>query len=277
MNPYDSNSSKPENANVRLGYTYYPAYASEYGYNYGDEVTNIIDDRISSLKAIVNQIQFIFFKKWWIIAITTIFMLSTVLVYTFQIAKETYVASSTFFIYRKTDGATTISSELSLGEQLVKDSLYLIKTYDVSQMAINRMQSDNKPSPGALRGNITSAAEPGTRIFRVSVTGPTAADARDYTDAVAGAFVEYFGEIIGAGNYGQVDFVHIIDHARTPSKPVSPNIPVNIAISLFIGLLIGAAIIFVSELLDNKIRTPDKLKMSAMIDIIGVITVFDNP
>ena len=65
--------------------------------------------------------------------------------------------------------------------------------------------------------------------------------------------------------------IRIIDAARVPASPASPDIPRNLAIALLIGLTSGVALAFVREALDNTIRTPEHVAQIAALPSLGII------
>jgi len=65
--------------------------------------------------------------------------------------------------------------------------------------------------------------------------------------------------------------IRIIDSARVPTSPATPDIPRNLAIALLIGLTGGVALAFVRESLDNTIRTPEHVAQIAALPALGII------
>ncbi|HYX69231.1 MAG TPA: GNVR domain-containing protein, partial [Terriglobales bacterium] len=65
--------------------------------------------------------------------------------------------------------------------------------------------------------------------------------------------------------------IRVIDAARVPASPASPDIPRNLAIALLIGLTGGVALAFVREALDNTIRTPEHVAQIAQLPSLGII------
>ncbi len=65
--------------------------------------------------------------------------------------------------------------------------------------------------------------------------------------------------------------IRVIDAARVPTSPATPDIPRNMAIALLIGLTGGVALAFVREALDNTIRTPEHVTQIAALPSLGII------
>jgi capsular exopolysaccharide synthesis family protein len=65
--------------------------------------------------------------------------------------------------------------------------------------------------------------------------------------------------------------IRVIDAARTPLGPSSPNIPRNIALGLLVGLFGGVVLAFVQESLDNTIMTPEQVESLTAWPALGII------
>ncbi len=68
--------------------------------------------------------------------------------------------------------------------------------------------------------------------------------------------------------------VTIIDDARVPGSPVSPNMPMNLAIGLFLGVGLGVGLVFVKEALSTKIRTPEDIKKENLVNLTTVAAMY---
>jgi len=65
--------------------------------------------------------------------------------------------------------------------------------------------------------------------------------------------------------------ISIIDEARVPKNPVSPNKMRNLMLALVFGLFGGAALCFVFEYLDNTIEGPEVVERMSGLPSLGVI------
>lgn len=55
-------------------------------------------------------------------------------------------------------------------------------------------------------------------------------------------------------------YIDIIDPADVPSDPVTPNTRVNLILGFVFGLVLGLGLVFLREVIDVRIRTPEDLK-----------------
>jgi capsular exopolysaccharide synthesis family protein len=65
--------------------------------------------------------------------------------------------------------------------------------------------------------------------------------------------------------------IRIIDPARVPTSPSSPNIPRNLAFALSLGLTTGITLAFLLEALDNTVRTPEQAQAISGLPPLGLI------
>jgi capsular exopolysaccharide synthesis family protein len=65
--------------------------------------------------------------------------------------------------------------------------------------------------------------------------------------------------------------IRIVDNARVPTTPVSPNWPRNLEVSLSLGLIGGIVLTFLVEALDTTVRTPDETQALLGLPSLGLI------
>ena len=68
--------------------------------------------------------------------------------------------------------------------------------------------------------------------------------------------------------------IRVIDSARVPLAPSSPDIPRNLAIGLILGLCGGVGLAFLLESLDNTVRTPEQAEIASGLPSLGVVPQF---
>jgi capsular exopolysaccharide synthesis family protein len=65
--------------------------------------------------------------------------------------------------------------------------------------------------------------------------------------------------------------IRIVDNARVPISPVTPNWPRNLELSLLAGLIGGVLITFLVEALDTTVRTPEEAQALLALPSLGLI------
>lgn len=68
--------------------------------------------------------------------------------------------------------------------------------------------------------------------------------------------------------------VRVVDTARVPVAPSSPNIKRNLLLALFLGLFGGIGLAFLMEYLDNSVKTSEDIERYAKLPTLGIIPEF---
>ena len=68
--------------------------------------------------------------------------------------------------------------------------------------------------------------------------------------------------------------IRVVDSARVPLVPSSPDIPRNLAIGIVLGLSGGIGLAFLLESLDNTVRTPAQAELASGWPSLGVVPQF---
>lgn len=73
--------------------------------------------------------------------------------------------------------------------------------------------------------------------------------------------------------------ISIVDTARVPQAPSSPNLFKNMLAALIAGVLLAGAIVFLKEQFDDSIRVPEDVEAKLRLPLLGVVprTLRDNP
>jgi len=68
-----------------------------------------------------------------------------------------------------------------------------------------------------------------------------------------------------------------IEPAEVPTRPISPDILQNTMLAALVGLMLSGGGIFVYDLLDDTIKSPDEIRRQTRLSILGTIASFDEP
>ena len=71
------------------------------------------------------------------------------------------------------------------------------------------------------------------------------------------------------------DYVSIVSPARLPNTPVRPNVMRDTMLGLAVGLMIGVGMVFLLEYLDDTIKSPDDVKRTLPVGVLGVLPVVE--
>jgi succinoglycan biosynthesis transport protein ExoP len=65
--------------------------------------------------------------------------------------------------------------------------------------------------------------------------------------------------------------IRIIDPAKLPSKPVKPRKGLNLIFGITLGLIMGFVLVFLSEYLDNSLKTVEEAELITELNVLGTI------
>lgn len=88
--------------------------------------------------------------------------------------------------------------------------------------------------------------------------------------------LQRYREIGIAGGVG-TNNVSVIDRAETPVDPVAPKPLINLALAGLLGLLLGAAVVFLLELLDESLKTPADVETKLGLTLLGSVPLLATP
>ena len=102
-------------------------------------------------------------------------------------------------------------------------------------------------------------------IFIVTVRNPVP----EYAQIIANTFADVAPGLIQGVVKGSD--AEIIDRAKLPEKPVSPNVKRFTLIGLVLGFVLGAGLVLLLESLDARVKSSDYLTQTFELPVLGVI------
>jgi capsular exopolysaccharide synthesis family protein len=89
------------------------------------------------------------------------------------------------------------------------------------------------------------------------------------------AYIKKHGEEVATSGMG-LGSVRVVEPATVPTVPFKPNIIGNLAIGVIVGLLVGTTAMFVSEQLDDRIRSAREVQVFLGLDVLAVVPRLDE-
>ncbi len=182
-----------------------------------------------------------------------------------------YEAHATVYVISKNADpqAGYSNADLVVSQQLVKDYQEFIKSRVVIEAVLIEMHLENV-SYENLSQRITVKRKNETRILEISVRDTNPQLARDIAEKVTMTFKEKVVELMNIEN------VNILDQARVPDYPVSPDKPRSVLFSFFAGLLAAIGLILLLDYLDNTIKNSEDVEKYLKLGVLGSIPSFAN-
>lgn len=183
-----------------------------------------------------------------------------------------YTANVKYYVYSNTD---RISSDASISQNEIMASQDLINTYIAilsSDTVLDKVAEDLSINTNAskLRKLISSTWIEDTQIFQVVVQTTNPETSAEIANSIAKIAPAEINRIVKAGG------VEIVDYAKVPKSPSSPNTKMNIIIGALAGFFISFLGFFVYELFDSTIASAKDLERDFEIPILGTIPRLDE-
>lgn len=209
-----------------------------------------------------------------IIYIILITMFTGVLVglYTHFFIDPVYTASCSMCVYNnpeKIDGTGTSNfsnNDITASQDLVKTYVFVLKSNSVMDKVAEELGYD---SGDKIKGYVTASSEEATFILKVKVACTDPQLATDIANAIAKVAPTEMAKGVGAGG------VNVIDTAKLPKSPTSPNLKKNVLIGLIAGFVLSFAAFFIYEMFDTTITNAKDLERDFELPVLGTVPMLE--
>jgi succinoglycan biosynthesis transport protein ExoP len=214
----------------------------------------------------IRELFFALLKRWYIIAICFIVAAGSAYAVSKYYLKPVYEAQTTLFLGKESEKVSLSIADIQLNNQLVTDYRELLK----SNLVAETIQQKLDVNVGKFKSSVNVQTVKDSRIFKISYQDNDPKLAADVVNELAVIIKQMANDVI------QVKNVKVIDVAKEPKYPVSPNKKKNVAIAGFLGLALGAALIFLLEMLDYTFKKPEEVERQLGLNVIGVVPKFEG-
>ncbi len=184
--------------------------------------------------------------------------------YKFFLVAPKYKASEKVFIGKEdTKDQSYNTNDVQMYQKLIKTYAELMMTDDLVDRAI-KSDGLNITSEKVL-SSLTVTPRTDTQIIEIQYISTDKALAKDVVNSITNEFIKSSKELIPNGK------VKVIESAKVPESPSSPNKAMNIFIASLVGFIISIGLAFLLEFIDNTFKTKGQLEEALGIPVIGVI------
>lgn len=203
-----------------------------------------------------------------IIAITLAFTIIAALV-SFFVIKPKYEVTTKLFIGKEQNKTEKYdNNDVMMYQKLLTTYAEVVKTDDLIDKALKKGNIDKEAKDVEAGLTVTPRAD--TQILEISYTGTDKAEAVDIVKNVTDEFINESKKLIPNGN------IQVIEKAKVPENPVSPNKKLNILIAFVLGFMVSVGLSLLLEFMDNTFKTKEDLEKTLDLPVIGVIPEFDD-
>lgn len=206
-------------------------------------------------------------RHWWFILLITIVGIGITYYFVTQFIEPTYKASTTLFIGKEDTAGTGISfNDMQVGYQLIMDYQQLVQTDLVAEEVIKDLELNMTPE--AFRMNLSVEIIDDSRFMHVSYTWLDPALTGQIANKLSEVLMQRAEEIVGVQN------IQIVDYAKVPKNPISPNVFLDVVIGGLVGFVLSIFIIALQMMLANTVQEAEEIEKVFGLPVLGVIPKF---
>ena len=214
-------------------------------------------------------------RSWILILVCTLFAVAGAATYSFTTTPQ-YVASTQLYVSVQTgeaSGAADLLQGTSFVRQAVASYVLVVGSPVVLNDVIDELGLD--VTAAQLAPAIVVDTEVNTAVIDIAVTDSDPEAAAEIANSVGENFSRIVVEELEKPAGIAVSPVQIatIGPALAPTKPTSPNIPLNIGLGLIVGLGLGVGLAILRNLLDTRVRDLEDIADVTDAPILGGISI----
>lgn len=209
-------------------------------------------------------------KRAWVIVLCAVIVATAVFVYSKNFITPQYRTNISIYVNNSNKGQNggISSSDLATSQRLVATYIDVLKSDLVLDQVAQQLKLNIPAS--ALRGMLKAESPEGTEVLTVYVSNADKLLAAQIANAIADVAPGAIAEIVVGSS------AKIIDRAKVPNAPYSPNNTNNALIGALIGVVIAVAGICLRELLDVRIKDEEDLARICAAPVLGNIPDFNT-
>ena len=210
------------------------------------------------------ELIFCLLERWKLIAISALLCAAIAAVYALYFAVPIFEARAKIYVLTSKDSAVNLA-DLQIGAMLAMDYPEVFKTWEVHEMVRTNLGLDYTYKQ--LQDMLTITNPDGTRILYITVRSPLPNEATSIANEYATVSQRFIAEVMAT------EQPNIFSVALVPSNPIGPGKTVTVALGFLIGGFLAVALIFISFLLDDRIKTVDDISKYASMPTLAIIPV----
>lgn len=178
-----------------------------------------------------------------------------------------YTATASLYVYSNSNRLQEqiTSSDLTASQELVNTYIVILESNTVIDKVISELNLAMTPED--IRKILKAGAIDGTEAFQISIKYNDPYTAYMIVNTLVDIAPKEIIRVVQAGG------AEVIDYAKVPAKPSSPNIKINTAVGAITGLVLSFGLCIVIFIFDTKIHSEEDLKNIFTIPVLGSVPV----
>lgn len=154
-------------------------------------------------------------------------------------------------------------SDIQMYQKLLKTYAEIIKTEDLITKSIEK--DHLKIETKEALNNLTVVSLADTQILELKYRSKSPDEAIKLISSLKDEFIKLSLELVPNGN------IQVIEEARFPTNPISPNKKMGFLMSIVLGLVLGFGTTFFVEFMDNAYKNKESLEKELDIPVLGTV------
>lgn len=207
--------------------------------------------------------------KWKVILFAGVLAAVIALGITFFAITPTYRASVTIYVNNTADGknvSAVTGGDLTTAQKLVHTYVNIIKSDSVLDKVVEAGKF-NVTAQG-IREAMTASQIDDTEMFRVSISHADPKLAAELANTIADVAPRVISTFVEGSS------TKIIDHAKVPENPYTPNYKRNIALGALVGVMLMGTFLTFKYLFDMRLQDEEDMERYFDAPVLGQIPTF---
>lgn len=181
-----------------------------------------------------------------------------------------YSATGKIIVVQKADtqNPTLSYNDVQLSQKLVNTYREILKSERISDLVLIELGLNY--GSGAYNSMVTVSAANNTEVINVKVDSIYPNEASLMANTIISTFQKEIYSIMSVEN------VSVLNWAKTPKQPSSPNLINNLIVGLLVGIALSGCVVTYVLLKDNNIKTEEQFRTVLEYPIIGIIPDFKS-
>ncbi|MCE2161343.1 MULTISPECIES: capsular polysaccharide biosynthesis protein [Streptococcus] len=207
--------------------------------------------------------------KKLLILFTAFYVAAFSFLVTYFFIQPTYTSTTRIYVVNQaTDNNNLSAQDLQAGTYLVNDYKEIITSNDV----LSEVIKDEKLnlSEAELSKMVSVNIPTDTRLISISVNAKTGQDAQTLANKVREVASKKIKKVT------KVEDVTMLEEAKLPESPSSPNIKLNVLLGAVLGGFLAVVGVLVREILDDRVRRPEDVEDALGMTLLGIVPDTDK-
>ncbi len=201
--------------------------------------------------------------KIWVIILAGVVAALAVVAATILFITPQYQSTTKMYVLSKQDSNTLTSQDMQTSLSLTKDYAELIKSRTVTEGVITQLNLDMTHEQLLSKITVDSATD--TRILSISVRDADPYVACEIANAIRDVAANHIKNVM------DIDAVNVVETANIPENKISPSIKKNGLVGGVAGVAIAIAIILITYLSNDTIKTQEDVERYLGLSTLGTI------